>query len=290
MAVAAVLTCLVPLPLCGADAGKAVDDYNFAAWLYNTGKYDLAIESYEGFLKNYPDHEKRADVRFGLAQSHFHLDAFSKAIEQYDAIRSDYPTFAQRAEVLFQLGQSRVAQEQFKIAEALFKEVADQHEDHYLADWAVARRAACLTSLGRNAEADALLKPFVAKYTSEKGASRDLPATREMVKKLDKANVKATGAFLSLVERSTFTLGLTQFNQERFKDAAESFQKFQKQYPDSTLCTEARFRHAQALYRQDSFAKAAEAYKPIALRHPALGGCNATFGNRADRLARRRRP
>ncbi len=264
VAIIVVTLSLGTLPAWGSEADKAVDDYNFAAWLYNTGKYELAIESYEGFLKNHPNHEKQADVRFGLAQSRFHLNDFAKAAEEYDVIREDYPNFPQRAEVLFQLGQSRVAQEQFAAAEGRFKEVTENHTDHYLSDWAIARRAACLTSLGRNADAEALLFPFVKKYTSEKKASVELPATRKMFKKLDEASVKASGAFLSLVERSVFTLALAQFNQERFADAAKGFEHFQKLYPDSALCSESRFRQSQALYRQDDFAAAVEAYGPIA--------------------------
>ena len=264
VAIVVVTLSLGALSAWGAAADKAVDDYNFAAWLYNTGKYELAIESYEGFLKNYPSHEKQVDVRFGLAQSLFHLNEFAKAAEQYDLIRGDYPDFPQRAEVLFQLGQSRVAQEQFADAEGLFKAVAEHHGDHYLADWSIARRAACLTSLGRNADAEALLLPFLKTYTSEKAASVELPPTREMFRKLDEAGVKASGAFLSLVERSVFTLALAQFNQEQFTDAAKSFERFQKQYPDSALCAEAHFRQSQSLYRQDEFAAAAEAYAPIA--------------------------
>lgn len=258
-------------PLKGAAADKAVDDYNFAAWLYNTGKHELAIESYESFLKNYPDHEKQADVRFGLAQSHFHLDAFAKAAEQYDAIRADYVDFPQRAEVLFQLGQCRVALEQFKVAEGLFNEVVEEHDDHYLADWAVARRAACLTSLGRNADAEESLLPLVDKYASGKRPSVELPATKEMLEKLEAAGVQASGAFLSLIERSVFTLALAQFNQDHFDDAAVSFKRFQDQYPESTLNTEAGFRRAQSLYRQDDFAAAAGAYG-------AIPADNAEFG------------
>ncbi len=260
----AVLSLTACPALFGAETGQAVDDYNFAAWLYNTGKYPLAIESYEKFLRNYPGHEKGADARFGLAQSHFHLNAFAKAAEQYEAIRADHPAFPQRAEVLFQLGQSRVALEQFEPAESLFNEVAEKHGDHYLADWAIARRAACLTSLGRNADAEALLTPFLARYTADKRAPVDVPATKDMLKKLDDAGVKAGAAFVSLIERSVFTLALTQFNQERFPDAEKSFLRFLTQFADSSLAAEARFRLAQSLYRQGSFAAAAETYASLA--------------------------
>ena len=94
---------------------KAIDDYNFAAWLYNTGKYGLATESYQNFLKNYPGHAKEPDAHFGLAQSLFHQNQYAEAAQQYEKLRSSAADFPQMPEVLFQLAQSRLALNQCAI-------------------------------------------------------------------------------------------------------------------------------------------------------------------------------
>jgi len=248
----------------GADVDKAVDDYNFAAWLYNTGKYGLAVDSYVEFLKNYPDHEKKADVLFGLAQSQFHLNQFADAAKQYQVIRAQYTDFPQMPEVLFQLGQSLVALEKFEEAHLLFDEVEKQHKEHYLADWAAARDAACLTSLNKPEEAEALLVPFVDRYAPAGRKASSAPATQEMFKALKEAGIQADEAFMNLVERSVFYLALAQFNQARFADARNSFQRFLDQYPAGALADEARFRLAQSFYREDDFVRAADAYAPVA--------------------------
>src|ERR1039458_5397644 len=62
----AILFVLIPSRAPAAEETKAIDDYNFAAWLYNSGKYAMAAESYQNFLKNYADHEKAPDARFGI--------------------------------------------------------------------------------------------------------------------------------------------------------------------------------------------------------------------------------
>lgn len=248
----------------GADADKAVDDYNFAAWLYNTGKYGLAVESYVEFLKNHPNHEKKADVLFGLAQSQFHLNKFAEAAKQYEILRAQHADFPQMPEVLFQLGQSLVALEKFEEANPLFGAVGKKHRDHYLADWATARRAACLISLDKPDAAEELLIPFVDRYAPTGRKAAGVPATREMFKVLKEAGIKAEDAFLNLVERSAFYLALAQFNQARFANAQKTFRRFLDQYPDSALADEARFRLAQSLYRESDFARAADAYAPVA--------------------------
>ncbi len=259
----------------GAEENKAVDDYNFAAWLYNTGKYSMAVDAYEAFLKAFPDHEKQADARFGLAQSRFHIDNFKDAVEAYEQIRKNSPDFQQMAEVLFQLGQSRVALEQFEQAASCFAEITNKYSEHYLADWAVARRAACLLSLGKHADAEALLIPFLDKYTSDKKDAASLPATRKMLQALDSAGIKATGPFLSLIERSSFSLGLTQINQNRFEAASESFKRFLKLYPKSELRTEAQFRLAQSLYRMEEYQAAADAYANVDMESSEFGAVSA---------------
>lgn len=254
------LGALVPLAW-SADKtqAKALDDYNFAVWLYNGGKYDLAAEAYAAFLKNYPDHERRFDARFGLAQSLFHVDKFGPAAGEYEQVRAGKPDFPQAAEVCFQLGQSYVALGRFADAIPLFAQMRDKHAGHYLADWAVARQAACQVSLEKYKEAEELLKPFVGKYPDPGAAD-----TKAMLKRLDEAGVKAGEAFLGLIERSAFHLAFAQFSQNRFGDAQKSFELFLGKYPGSDLAEEARFRLAQSLYRQEAYARAAAAYEKVA--------------------------
>lgn len=250
----------------GPPAGhdKSIDDYNFAAWLYNQGKYPLAAESYRVFIDTHRDHEKVPDARFGLAQSLFYQDQFAAAADAYEALRTTTSEFAQMAEVLFQLAQCRVALGQFAEAEPLFGSMRAQFGGHDLADWAGARQAACLISLERYPEASALLEPFVERYASGDGRVEDRPATRELLKKLEAQGIKAHEAFLSLVERSLFYLGIAQFNEGRFAVAQPSLEHFLHRYPGSALAEEAQFRLAQSQYQQKSYAAAAESYRAAA--------------------------
>ncbi len=243
---------------------KAIDDYNFAAWLYNQGKYPLAKDSYQGFLRAYPDHEKAADARFGLAQSFFYQDQFKEAAEEYEILRNRHGSFSQTVEALFQLAQCRVALDQLGRAEPLFGEVRARFGSHYLADWSVARQAACHISLGRFPEAEELLKGFLEKYAPGEKKAEESEATRAMFRRLDEAGVKAQDAFLSLVERSEFYYAIAQFNRERYADARVSFRRFLERHRQSTLKDEAQFRLAQSLYQEKVYAEAAEAYAAVA--------------------------
>lgn len=259
-----IMMVILPLRLQAEEDTKAIDDYNFAAWLYNSGKYAMATESYQTFLRNHADHAKAPDARFGLAQSFFHQDNFKDAAEQYEMVRTQCPNFVQMPEVLFQLGQARIGLNQFGDAQKLFADLRSRFPDHYLADWALAREGACFISLGKPNDAEPLLQTFLSKYTLPGKPAAKVAATGEMLGKLDKAGIKAGDAFLDLVERSAFYAALAQFNQKNFAAAHKSFQVFLDQYPDSKLQVEAKFRQAQALYRQGAFGEAAAAYKLVA--------------------------
>ncbi len=259
-----IMAVILPSRLPAGQDAKAVDDYNFAAWLYNSGKYAMATESYQNFLKNHADHAKAPDAHFGLAQSFFHQDKFKDAAEQYEMVRAQCPDFAQMPEVLFQLGQARIGLNQFADARKLFADLRARFPDHYLADWALAREGACLISLGKPQDAEPLLQSFLGKYTAPGKPAAKVAATVAMLGKLDQAGIKAGDTFLNLVERTAFYVALAQFNEEHFLDARKSFQAFLDQYPDSKLQAEAKFRQAQALYRQGAFDDAAVAYKPVA--------------------------
>ncbi len=260
----ALMLSMLPLRLPAAEDTKAIDDYNFAAWLYNDGKYEMAVESYQNFLKNHSDHEKAPDARFGLAQTLFNQDNFKDAAEQYEAVRDKNPKFNQMPELLFQLGQTRIGLGSFDAAQKLFAEIGANFPDHYLADWALARQGACLISLGQAKDAEPLLQKFLDKYSIPGKPAAKAPATVEMLAKLDKAGIKAGAAFLDIIERSAFYLALAQFNQDNFAAARKSFQAFLDQYPNSKLQEESSFRLAQALYRENAFKEAAAAYKSVA--------------------------
>lgn len=263
-ALAVLMLCgaLVRVPVAVADV--AVDDYNFAAWLYNNGRYDVAVGSYETFLKNHATHEKMPEARFGLAQSLFHLNRFDEAMVAYEALRKDQPAFAQMAEVLFQLGQTCVARKDFARAEGLFGELRAAHGEHYLADWALARQGACLLSLDRYDDADKLLGEFVARYAPDSKPPARSAAVRQALKRMNEGGVSAQEAFLGLIERSVFYLGIARFNTDKFNEARDLFDRYLALYASSDLATEARFRLAQCLYRTGRFEPAAAAFVPVA--------------------------
>ena len=246
-----------------AQQDTAIDDYNFAAWLYNSGKYGLAIDAYRQFLENYAQHDKVAEARFGLAQALFHEGAFEEAASQYEHLLENKPDFAQRPEVLFQLGQAYVAREALDQAIKTFEQLREQYPDHYLADWALARAGAGKLGIGAFESAADDLKTFTSIYVAKASRGKPSSALATMLSRLKEAEVDAGGAFTALVERSLFNLGLAHFNLDRYDQARTAFERFLSLYPDSPTAVETHFRVAQCLYQEAQYVKAAKRYAEV---------------------------
>ncbi len=73
----------------GASPTKAYDqaygDYTAALW-------DLAIDGFTAFLRDFPKHDKADDAQFLIGRSFFQDAKYDKAVEAFDRLARTYPT------------------------------------------------------------------------------------------------------------------------------------------------------------------------------------------------------
>ena len=240
---------------------KAADDYNMGVWLYGSKKYDLAAEEFRSFLQKYPDHEKVADARLGMARALLQAGKSDEAIAALNELRQKHPKFERIPEALFHLGQALVASGKTKEAAAVFNDLAANYADHYLAAWARARQGEALVTLKEYAEAEKALAPLVEKFLTGKDADKRLKNERD---KLQKQAPGMAAGFDALLERAHLNLGLARFGAGRFDPARQTFEEFLALAPRSALAETARFHLAQSLFKAGQFDRAADAYKDVA--------------------------
>ena len=240
---------------------KATEDYNMAAWLYGTQKFDLAAEEFRAFLQKYPNHEKGADARLGLARSLLHLGKNEEAVAALEELRRTAPDFERMPEALFHLGQALAAVGKPKEAADTFDEILKKHDKHYLASWARARRGEVLLALKQPDEAEKTLAPLVEEFLTGKDADKHLKAER---KRLQEVAPAVAASFDSLLERTHLNLGLARLAAGRFDAARETFEEFLALASKSDLAPTARFHLAQSLYQTGQYDRAADVYAEVA--------------------------
>ncbi|MBE3135186.1 MAG: tetratricopeptide repeat protein, partial [Acidobacteria bacterium] len=240
---------------------KAADDYNMGVWLYGSKKYELAADEFRSFLQKHPDHEKVPDARLGMARALLHAGKNDEAIAALSELRQKHPKFERMPEALFHLGQALTASGKTKEAAAVYQEIAANYGDHYLADWARARRGEALVMLNEYDEAEKTLAPLVERFLTGKDADKRLKEERD---RLQKQAPGVAAGFDALLERAHLNLGLARFGAGRFDPARQTFEEFLALAPKSALADTARFHLAQSLYKAGQFDRAADVYKEIA--------------------------
>jgi len=74
---------------------------------YTAGRFDLAIQGFEGFIQAFPRLSQAADARYNIGMSYYNLSNWAKARESFQKVISDYPQNTDRvSEAYYKLGQT----------------------------------------------------------------------------------------------------------------------------------------------------------------------------------------
>ncbi len=243
------------------DEKTATDDYNMAAWLYGSKKYDLAAEEFAAFLEKHPKHEKAPDARLGLARALLHQEKPKEAAAALEMLRKSHPDFDRMAVALFHLGQAYAAAGRPKEAAAAYESLVKKHGDHYLSSWSRARLGEMRLAEGEHAAAEQALAPLVERFLTGKNAKKHLKAEQE---RLGESAPQVARQLEPLLRRAHLNLGLARLRATQFDAARQTLEEFLSLAGKDPLAETARFYLAQSLYRLEQYDRAADEYEEIA--------------------------
>lgn len=74
---------------------------------YTAGRFDLAIQGFQGFIQAFPRLPQAADAQYNIGMSYFNQSKWAEARDAFQKTIADYPQATDRvAEAYFKLGQS----------------------------------------------------------------------------------------------------------------------------------------------------------------------------------------
>ncbi len=74
---------------------------------YTAGRYELAIQGFEGFIQAFPRLANAADAQYNIGMSYFNLNRMNEARAAFQKVISDYPQNTDRVpEAYYKLGQT----------------------------------------------------------------------------------------------------------------------------------------------------------------------------------------
>ncbi|WP_437203038.1 tetratricopeptide repeat protein [Planctomicrobium sp. SH664] len=263
--------CLFVTALSSALFAEPVTDYNVAIDFYKKQRWQLAAETCEEFLTKYPDHERAPTARLYLAQSLVHLRKFAEARQQFRLFLQNADGHADRALAVYRIGECSFLIGDYQAAKEDLQAFLRQYQDHDLAEWAILYLGETYLRLNDYPRATQMFELSLRRYPQgrliddvEFGLAKSLEAAGNREGAVAVYQRAAERAGNPRAAESLFNVGAKFFDDEKFADAAATFQQIPERFPQSSLAPLAALNAGYARFRSDQFSEAIEQFEKAA--------------------------
>jgi tol-pal system protein YbgF len=94
---------------------------------YTKGDYDLAIDGFRSYLKNYPRTSLAANAQYWLAECYFSQKNYTQAIDEFDVVTREYADSPKVPSALFKQGEAYLQMGDTKQATTVLCELISKH-------------------------------------------------------------------------------------------------------------------------------------------------------------------
>jgi tol-pal system protein YbgF len=91
--------------------------------LYTAGQFDLAIEGFQSYIRNFPTSPRASEAQLYIGHSYYSAGRYPEAAAALQKVISDYPQSSSVAEAYYKLGSTYEAMKQFEQARRAFETV-----------------------------------------------------------------------------------------------------------------------------------------------------------------------
>ena len=104
---------------------------------YTSGRWDLAIQGFEGFIQTFPRTAQAADAQYNIGMSYYQQSKWSDARDAFQKVISDYPQNAERVpEAYYKLGQTFERLNQVDNAKRAYETILSKYPNSFHANQA----------------------------------------------------------------------------------------------------------------------------------------------------------
>jgi len=120
-----------------AESGLTEDAiYNQAFTDLIQGNFDLAIQGFTAFIRNFPKSAKAGDAQYNIGEAYYNLNKMDQAIAAFTRVLNDFPETSRAASALFKRGKAELVLAQKDKAAADFKTLIQKYPSSPEADLA----------------------------------------------------------------------------------------------------------------------------------------------------------
>ncbi len=263
------LACLL-IPA-SALADKAGDDFNLGVALYRSQRFELAADTFDQFLKEFPEHPRANLSRLYLALTLDSLEKYAPAREQFAAFLKADPESKNAAEARYRIGECSYYLRDYPAAIEQLTSYLEKHPGHSRRDWANLFLGESYVALQQWAKGEAILSLLVK---SEKTTASVLPDAKlslgialEGMKQLPEAlqQYKSLAAETksALASRAMLRIGAIQFAAEQYPECAATYDALLASYPNGVQVASANLGAGMARYRMKEFEPALKHFRAV---------------------------
>lgn len=237
-------------------ADKAGDDFSLGVGLWRKERWTPAAETFQQFLKDYPDHPRVPLAHFYLGLCWSSLQKYERSRDHFEEFMRLNPESANAAAARYRIGECSYYLGEYDLAVQQLTDYVRMHPDHKLIEWGNLQLGESLIQLQRWTEADTLLNELLKSSSTEyitSQAQYSLALSLEKQQKSDAA-VEAYQRVARLddprqASRALARAGTIRFRQQQYDQASTFYDRIVSRYPDSRLAPSAALNSGLALYR-----------------------------------------
>lgn len=127
-----IVLALVAIGTGTAQADSAADQYRVASFHYSRGDWQEAVDAFDQFLKQYPDHERVGLIHFYRGESLIQLSRCDEALRAYTLFLSKSPEHAYAEHAEFRVAECYALTDQWEASKNAFEIFQRKHPDSKL--------------------------------------------------------------------------------------------------------------------------------------------------------------
>ena len=256
-----------------ADAGD--DQYAVAAEHYRQQRWKLAADEFTSLVQQFPDHARRDEAEFFLAESLVQTGEFAAAAEHFGTYRQRQPQGRFAKAALFRAGEAAYLGGQNDDAERQLTAFLAEHGDDELAGYAMPYLGRLALDAGRYDVAEKRYREALDKFPAGPLAEEAQFGLARAQEQQDNYAAAETGyaaiaarADSPIADVAQFRLGLVRYTRGDYAAAEKSFAELNATFARSKLTAKSDYWRALSIKAQQRWDEAARLLIDAANRDP----------------------
>ncbi len=238
-----------------ANATPADDDYTLGLTLYGQKRWDLAIETFEDYLKKYPDHKNVPLAKVYLAQGYVNQQNYKQARVVLRDFLKKHPKNKNESQAMYRVAECSYFLEDYPAAIKEFQTFLKKSPDDPLTEWVFPYLADSYLRAGNAKQAEEVFRRSLKKFPQGRFLEDSRFGLAQSLERLNRPKEAITQYQLLIkapqsqrVAEAMFNLGMLYFQQKEFSKTAEIFTQLVEDYPDNALVPLAQLNTGYAYY------------------------------------------